>query len=81
MENIRVANVRVFDVRFPTSLQADGSDSMHTDPDYSCAYVVIETNNNLQGYGLTFTLGRGTEIGKIFICLYLEQTSITIGDY
>ncbi|KAG0435279.1 hypothetical protein HPB47_018581 [Ixodes persulcatus] len=34
----------------------------HTDPDYSCAYVIISTDNNLQGHGLTFTAGRGTEI-------------------
>lgn len=35
---------------------------MHTDPDYSCAYVTIKTNKGIEGYGLTFTLGRGTEI-------------------
>ncbi|XP_070149720.1 mitochondrial enolase superfamily member 1 isoform X3 [Polyergus mexicanus] len=35
---------------------------MHTDPDYSCAYVTIKTNTEYEGYGLTFTLGRGTEI-------------------
>ncbi|XP_044008807.1 mitochondrial enolase superfamily member 1-like isoform X2 [Aphidius gifuensis] len=35
---------------------------MHTDPDYSCAYVTIILDNGLEGCGLTFTLGRGTEI-------------------
>ncbi|XP_073996157.1 mitochondrial enolase superfamily member 1-like isoform X2 [Rhodnius prolixus] len=34
----------------------------HTDPDYSCAYVIIHTNSAFKGYGLTFTLGKGTEI-------------------
>lgn len=34
----------------------------HTDPDYSCAYVTIKTNESNVGYGLTFTCGRGTEI-------------------
>lgn len=34
----------------------------HTDPDYSCAYVIIGTKNGRKGYGLTFTLGNGTEI-------------------
>lgn len=34
----------------------------HTDPDYSCAYVTIKLQSGLEGYGLTFTLGRGTEI-------------------
>lgn len=37
----------------------------HTDPDYSVAYVVIETDQGMHGYGLTFTVGRGTEIGNI----------------
>nr|XP_033327897.1 mitochondrial enolase superfamily member 1-like [Megalopta genalis] len=57
-----ITDVNVKDVRFPTSLLADGSDAMHTDPDYSCAYVTIKTDKGFEGYGLTFTLGRGTEI-------------------
>ncbi|XP_017887328.1 mitochondrial enolase superfamily member 1-like [Ceratina calcarata] len=57
-----ITDVDVKDIRFPTSLLADGSDAMHTDPDYSCAYVTIKTNKGIEGYGLTFTLGRGTEI-------------------
>jgi L-fuconate dehydratase len=39
-----------------------GSDAMHTDPDYSAAYVVLETNAGLSGHGLTFTIGRGNEV-------------------
>jgi L-fuconate dehydratase len=37
------------------------------DPDYSAAYVVIKTDrpDGLSGYGLAFTLGRGTEIGEL----------------
>nr|XP_037271716.1 mitochondrial enolase superfamily member 1-like [Rhipicephalus microplus] len=58
----RVTKVHVHDVRFPTSLGYHGSDAMHTDPDYSCSYVVISTDTDFQGYGLTFTIGRGTEI-------------------
>uniref|UniRef100_A0A3B3UVW3 Mitochondrial enolase superfamily member 1 n=1 Tax=Poecilia latipinna TaxID=48699 RepID=A0A3B3UVW3_9TELE len=34
----------------------------HTDPDYSAAYVVLDTDSGLKGFGLTFTLGKGTEI-------------------
>ncbi|XP_035728108.1 mitochondrial enolase superfamily member 1-like [Vespa mandarinia] len=60
--DIRIVDVEVKDIRFPTSLKADGSDAMHTDPDYSCAYVILKTNTDIRGYGLTFTLGRGTEI-------------------
>jgi L-fuconate dehydratase len=35
---------------------------MHRDPDYSAAYVVLETSTDLQGHGFAFTLGRGNEI-------------------
>jgi len=56
-----VTGLSVRDVRFPTSLGGDGSDAVH-DPDYSCAYVTLETDTGLCGYGLTFTLGRGNEI-------------------
>ncbi|KQV97602.1 L-fuconate dehydratase [Rhizobacter sp. Root1221] len=55
--------MRVLDVRFPTSVQRDGSDAMNPDPDYSAAYVVLETDRpDLEGHGLTFTIGRGNEI-------------------
>jgi L-fuconate dehydratase len=37
---------------------------MNVDPDYSAAYVALETDdpNGLAGHGLTFTIGRGTEV-------------------
>jgi L-fuconate dehydratase len=58
-----VRSMRVLDVRFPTSQQLDGSDAMNPDPDYSAAYVVLETDQlGLEGHGLTFTIGRGNEI-------------------
>uniref|UniRef100_A0A336MJD8 Mitochondrial enolase superfamily member 1 n=1 Tax=Culicoides sonorensis TaxID=179676 RepID=A0A336MJD8_CULSO len=61
-KNIIISDVIAKDIRFPTSLNADGSDAMHKDPDYSCVYVTIITSNDLMGYGMTFTLGRGNEI-------------------
>ncbi|MGJ3699697.1 L-fuconate dehydratase [Variovorax sp. AFSI2.2] len=58
-----VRSMHVLDVRFPTSQQLDGSDAMNPDPDYSAAYVVLETDQpGLEGHGLTFTIGRGNEI-------------------
>lgn len=39
----------------------------HTDPDYSCVYVTIRTNSDHYGNGLTFTLGRGTEV--VVVCV------------
>ena len=59
----RITNLRTFDLRFPTSLSLDGSDAMNPDPDYSAAYLVLETDRpGLEGHGLTFTIGRGNEI-------------------
>ncbi|KAG5680385.1 hypothetical protein PVAND_009894 [Polypedilum vanderplanki] len=57
-----IKSVEALDIRFPTSLQQDGSDAVHTDPDYSAAYVIITTESGKKGYGMTFTLGRGTNI-------------------
>ena len=54
--------MRVVDLRFPTSREAIGSDAVNKDPDYSAAYCILETNGALEGHGLTFTLGRGTEL-------------------
>jgi len=58
-----IRSLRVIDVRFPTSELLDGSDAMNPDPDYSAAYVVLETDTpGLEGHGLTFTIGRGNDI-------------------
>ena len=58
----RIVTVSAFDIRFPTSEHLDGSDAMNQDPDYSAAYIVIETESGKQGSGLTFTIGRGNDI-------------------
>lgn len=58
-----ITGLRVLDIRFPTSLSLDGSDAMNPDPDYSAAYVILETDvPDLSGHGLTFTIGRGNEV-------------------
>lgn len=58
-----IRSMRVLDVRFPTSRKLDGSDAMNPDPDYSAAYVILGTDRpDLEGHGLTFTIGRGNEI-------------------
>lgn len=58
-----ITGMRVLDLRFPTSQHLDGSDAMNPDPDYSAAYVILETDTaGLEGHGLTFTIGRGNEI-------------------
>jgi L-fuconate dehydratase len=60
--NIRITGMRVVDLRFPTSRHAIGSDAVNKDPDYSAAYCILETDGAFEGHGLTFTLGRGTEL-------------------
>jgi len=59
-----IRNVVAKDIRFPTSKSLDGSDAMNPDPDYSAAYVILETDHpdGLEGHGLTFTIGRGNEL-------------------
>src|SRR5436190_9977363 len=60
----RIVSLEVLDVRFPTSRSLDGSDAMNPDPDYSAAYVILRTDadDGLEGHGLPFTIGRGTEV-------------------
>lgn len=59
-----IVSVETTDVRFPTSLQLDGSDAMNPDPDYSAAYLVIRTDaeDGLAGHGFVFTIGRGNDV-------------------
>ncbi len=52
-----------YDVRFPTSIEHDGSDAMNPDPDYSAAYAVLRTDaDRLEGHALCFTIGRGNDV-------------------
>src|SRR6202030_2909160 len=59
-----ISALETHDIRFPTSRSLDGSDAMNPDPDYSAAYVVLETDRADQaaGHGMTFTIGRGNEL-------------------
>jgi L-fuconate dehydratase len=59
---ITITDLATIDLRFPTSRTAAGSDAIHKDPDYSAAYVILETNEATEGHGLTFTIGRGNEL-------------------
>jgi L-fuconate dehydratase len=80
MSDVRILSWQVLDVRFPTSDSLDGSDAMHSGPDYSAAYVILRTNRDgLEGHGLTFTLGRGTELcvqAANYLCHKLRELSL-----
>jgi L-fuconate dehydratase len=71
----RIVALDCYDVRFPTSLEHDGSDAMNPDPDYSAAYAVLRTDagdvggvggvtgaGGLEGHALCFTIGRGNDV-------------------
>ena len=58
----KIIGVETFDVRFPTSKSLDGSDAMNQDPDYSGAYLRINTDAGVHGDSLVFTIGRGNEV-------------------
>src|SRR5690242_19116118 len=59
-----ITDVVAYDIRFPTSRTLAGSDAMNPEPDYSAAYVVLQTDHplGLEGHGFTFTIGRGNEL-------------------
>ena len=69
---VKIISFSVKDVRFPTSKDLTGSDAVHTDPDYSATYVTIYTSDeNLKGYGIAFTIGKGNDIVE---CCILHKT-------
>ena len=59
---MKIRDLEVLDLRFPTSLTSDGTDAVHKDPDYSAAYVILHTDGAFEGHGFTFTIGRGNEV-------------------
>ena len=62
-----ITDLQTLDLRFPTSRTQAGTDAMHSDPDYSAAYVILRTDGGLEGHGLTFTIGRGNEVCALAI--------------
>jgi L-fuconate dehydratase len=91
----RITGFSTYDVRFPTSARLDGSDAMNPNPDYSAAYLVIETDEGdpaaggerLAGHAFVFTIGRGTEVQVAAIRalepflagLYLDEVLADLG--
>lgn len=59
---MRVTGYSTHDVRARTSRSLAGSDAAHADPDYSAAYVVLHTDDGVDGHGFTFTIGRGNDL-------------------
>lgn len=42
---ITIKNAIARDIRFPSSRDLSGSDAMNVTPDYSAAYVILETDS------------------------------------
>jgi L-alanine-DL-glutamate epimerase-like enolase superfamily enzyme len=59
---MKITDITTRNIRFPTSQHLGGLDAMNPDPDYSAAYVIVQTDSSLTGHGLAFTIGRGNEI-------------------
>lgn len=59
-----ITAVTTSDIRFPTSTSLDGSDAMNADPDYSAAYLVLNTDaaDGHEGHAFVFTIGRGNDV-------------------
>ncbi len=75
----RIVALDCYDVRFPTSLEHDGSDAMNPDPDYSAAYAVLRTDaEGLAGEALCFTIGRGNDVVVAAIAALREHV---VGKY
>jgi L-fuconate dehydratase len=69
----RIASISVRDVRFPTSLELDGSDAVNIDPDHSAAYLSITVDDPSwpSGHGFVFTGGRGNDV----LCFAIEAVA------
>ncbi|KAK7414558.1 L-galactonate dehydratase [Neonectria punicea] len=61
LENRTITKL-IEDLRFPTSLDASGSDAMNPSGDYSATHIRLKTNTDLTGHGISFTIGRGNDL-------------------
>ena len=61
MQNSKIINTEVFDVRVPTSDTLLGSDPFHKKPNYSCVYTKINLSNEIEGNSICFTSGAGND--------------------
>lgn len=63
LEHIKITGFKIFDIRFPTSLQGIGSDAIHKGTNGSHPYIQFYTNQpGLIGEGMAFSNGRGSEL-------------------
>jgi L-fuconate dehydratase len=68
-----IHSVEIIDKRFKMG-DAAGSDSVHTNPQYSYAVCILKTDDNIQGIGLAFTLGNGNDL----VCKAIEYLALRL---
>ena len=61
MGTVTIRGIEVEDKRFALEDGA-GSDAVHTVPQYAYAVCKLKTDTDLEGTGLTFTLGYGNDL-------------------
>ena len=57
----RIIDIKVTDIRVPTSDKLLGSDPFHKKPNYSCVYTSIMLDNGIEGNSICFTSGAGND--------------------
>jgi L-fuconate dehydratase len=57
----KIIDIKVTDVRVPTSDTLHGSDPFHKKPNWSCVYTQIKLDNGIEGLSVCFTSGAGND--------------------
>ena len=65
--SVTIDSIRAVDVRYDLP-EGAGSDAVHTKPQYGYAVTCLRGSRGLEGVGLTYTLGGGTNL----ICQAIE---------
>ena len=61
MSDNKITDIKIYDLRVPTSDQLMGSDPFHVKPDYSAVLIIIESSNRKKGLSIVFTIGAGND--------------------
>ncbi|MEZ4901279.1 MAG: enolase C-terminal domain-like protein [Spirosomataceae bacterium] len=65
-----ISSIQVIDKRFDLP-DGSGSDATHINPQYAYAVCVLKTDTSVEGVGLAFTLGAGTDL----VCKAIQYLS------
>lgn len=57
----KIEEIKVVDIRVPTSDTLKGSDPFHKKPNYSCVHTEINLENGIKGISICFTSGAGND--------------------